>query len=167
MSRSLLHDDPTVLKAFLYVFEQNLALKAQKTEIPCADAWLRNGGADGWGYTWYPPRFRVATGPLVQLVECVSPITPSRGDLRWGPGFEPQAALPFWNHVPQMSKTLRSLWVSLTIYFFYPIACVNPCKELLTRQSYTFCLFTPSLKREKSKQIAILKKARLNYRYRS
>ena len=38
MSRSLLHDDPTVLKAFLYVFEQNLALKAQKTEIPCADA---------------------------------------------------------------------------------------------------------------------------------
>ena len=50
---------------------------------------------------------------------------------------------------------------------FYPIACVNPCKELRTRQSYTFCLFTPSLKREKSKQIATSKKARLNYRYRS
>ena len=50
---------------------------------------------------------------------------------------------------------------------FYPIECVNPCKELRTCQSYTFCLFTPSLKREKSKQIAILKKARLNYRYRS
>jgi len=50
---------------------------------------------------------------------------------------------------------------------FFSIACVNPCKELRTRQSYTFCLFTPSLKREKSKQIAILKKARLNYRYRS
>ena len=144
MSRSLLHDDHTVLKAFLYVLEQNLARKAQKTETPCADAWLRKGGADGWVYSWNP----LTTFSGNWAVSSVGRMRLSYYSLVRRPKMRSWVRAPggpsILESCSKMPQTLRSLWVSLTIYFFVPI---RVCQSL-QRTSHTsklYILFVCSL----------------------